>query len=96
MLTEKELKIIDAAFDTKFADNVGTALRNLFVLGCYLHATGKTVEGKKAIRSALMTTTIHESNDNLFDKIFSNLAGNEKDFAQAIHAHSELMGLLNS
>ncbi len=94
MLTKKEFKIIDTAFDAGFTDNVGTALRNLFVLGCYLHATGKTLEGKKAIRSALMTTTIYERTDNLFDKIFSNLAGNEKDFAQEIHAHSELLGLL--
>ncbi len=96
MVTDKEWTTINAAFDKGFTDDISIALRDLFALGCILHAKGQIKAGKKAIRTALRATSIHERKDNLFDQIFDSLAGNENTFLHEICPHTEFTGLLEN
>ena len=92
--TEKEWERIDSAMyslDERHA--VGTAVQDLFFLGCLLHADGKKEAGAKAIDTALKAIGLDRESKSLFLKVVDNLDGNERAFAHRIRAHAEFKGL---
>jgi len=97
-LTVDDWKIIDKAFvTTPDTDNrTGSALRDLFAVGCFLHATGKQKEGFNTVKTALRATSFvkEQFKTNLFEKIIKSLPGNEKEYLNKIRPHTELLGLL--
>lgn len=95
-ITNKEWEIIDSALTVDPTNDIGCALRDLFALGCYLHAKGEIKAGKKAIRTALRAAKMNERTDGLFDRVFEALPGNEKEFLSKVRPHTELLGLLET
>lgn len=97
-LTAEEWKIIDDSFFlNQDKDNyVGAALRDLFAVGCYLHAKGQTEAGEKAIKTALRATSFvkDQFKTNLFSKVLKNLPGNEDEYLNNIRPHTEIVDLL--
>lgn len=79
------------ALDPRHA--VGTAVTDLFGLGCWLHQQGKHEAGLKAIDSALKAINLDEQNKTLFRAVLDHLAGNERRFSAAICAHVEINDL---
>lgn len=72
---------------------VGTAVQNLFFLGCMLHAKGKKEAGTKAIDTALKAINLDRENKTLYLKIVDNIENNELAFAHRIQANVEFKGL---
>lgn len=95
-ITNKEWEIVDAAFTVDPKNDIGCALRDLFALGCYLHAKGQLKVGKKAIRTAMRAAKMNERTDRLSDKLLEALPGNEKEFLNKVRPHTELLGLLEA
>lgn len=92
--TDKEWERIDSAMyslDERHA--VGTAVQNLFFLGCMLHAEGKKHAGAKAIDTALKAINLDRENKTLFLKVADNIEGNELAFAHRVQANVEFKGL---
>lgn len=91
MLTDKDWEILNSKLTTIDPTNyLGTALRDLFGLGCYLHFSGAERAGRKAIRTAMEAAGFHKSNKTIFHKIMDSLASNERLYFNKISAHSEL------
>jgi hypothetical protein len=93
-ITKEEWEILDSAFSIGLTDEIEIALRDLFALGCYLHAIGQIIAGKKAIRTALIVTKIIKRTDGLFSKLLDELPGNEDLFLNKIRPHNEFLLLL--
>jgi hypothetical protein len=94
VITKTEWEIIDSAFSVDPTNDMGCALRDLFALGCYLHASGQTKAGIKAVRTALRAVKMNERTDGLSDKLLKELPGNEKEYLNKIRPHTELLELL--
>ncbi|GAB2182597.1 hypothetical protein DLREEDagrD3_28200 [Denitratisoma sp. agr-D3] len=93
--TQSEWESIDStmhSLDQRHA--VGTAVKDLFFLGCVLCAEGKKEAGTKAIDTALKAINLDHKNKSLYLKIIDNIEGNEREFALYVNAHAELQGLL--
>ncbi len=56
-ITNEEWNIVGSAFTANLTDDMSIALRDLFALGCYLHANKQTKAGEKTIRTALRAVT---------------------------------------
>lgn len=92
--TEKEWERIDSAMyslDERHA--AGTAVQNLFFLGCMFHAEGNKEAGAKAIDTALKAINLDRENKSLFLKIVDNIEGNELSFAHRVQANVEFKWL---
>lgn len=90
-LTDKEWEILNSKLTAIDPTNyLGTALRDLFGLGCYLHSRGAERAGRKAIRTAMEAVSFHKSNKTIFQKAMDSIAGNERMYFDKISAHSEL------
>ncbi|EAT16738.1 hypothetical protein HTZ97_05620 [Desulfuromonas acetoxidans] len=70
------------------------ALRNLFALGCCLHAEGKFYAGRKAFQSAMRAVSFHETHFTEYKELISLLPGNECEFLNKIRASTELNTLI--
>ena len=96
MLSDKDWEILDSKLTTIDPTNyLGTALRDLFGLGCYLHCHGEERAGQKAVRTAMEAAGIHKSNKTIFHKTLDTLVGNERLYFNKISAHSELHDIWN-
>jgi len=76
------------ALDSRHA--VGTAVMDLFSLGCWLHAHGRPVAGLKAMDTALKAIDLDRSDKTLFLSFLNHLVGNEARFASLISAHAAI------
>ncbi|WNB74722.1 hypothetical protein [Methylomonas koyamae] len=95
LLTQEEWERIDKAMlslDERHA--IGTAVQDLFALGCLLHAEGRKEAGVKAIDTALKAISLDKKSKLLFLKIIDNIEGNEREFFNRISAHCEIKELL--
>jgi hypothetical protein len=95
--SEKQLQHVATkmdALDTRHS--VGTAIKDLFALGCWLHATGHKEAGSKAVDTALKAINLDRTNKTLFLQVVDHLQGNEYRYAMAIQAHVEINLLLES
>jgi hypothetical protein len=94
-ITNKEWENVDSVFSVDPTNDIGSALRDLFALGCFLHANGQSIAGLKAVRTAMRAAKMNERADGLATKLLDNLAGNEKDYLNKVRPHTELLGLLD-
>lgn len=91
MLTDKEWEALNSKLSAIDSTNyLGTALRDLFGLGCYLHFSGAERAGLKSIRTAMEAVGFHKSNKTIFHKAMDSIAGNERICFNKISAHAEL------
>ena len=82
----KLLKAIDKIDD----QYIKMALKDLFALGCYLH-----LKGEKSAAEKTIITICRAVGFNDYIKIIENLNNNEKEYAEKIMAHSEILNLLH-
>lgn len=76
-------------------NNLALAVADLFALGCYIHKQGNTQAGLKAITTAIKMC--NNTNRNIaFNKIITNIDGNEDTFARQIGAHLEINKLFHN
>lgn len=72
--------------------------KDLFAIGCFLHATGNA-ENKRAGRKVVDTVLSaigYETNKTYFRAILNSLEGNEIEYGRGIDAHAEIESLLDS
>lgn len=94
LLTQEEWERIDTSmFSLDERHAIGTAIQDLFVIGCLLCAEGRRDAGVKAIDTALKAISLDKKSKLLFLKIIDNLEGNEREFANRISAHYEIKEL---
>ena len=65
--------------------------RDLFALGCYLNIKGEKIASTKAIRTVCKAL----DEEDMVKKILEHMNGNEKEFAEKIWAHSEILNLFS-
>jgi len=80
---------------TEFDAETGTALSNLFVVGCFLHLNGEREAGLKACSSALKAIKNSKIKTN-FNSIISTLEGNEEQYASLVSANVEVNKLFKT
>ncbi len=95
--TDLQLKsLADQMHDLDSRHACGVAVKDLFAVGCWLHATGERDAGLKAVDTALKAINLDRENKSLFLAIVDRLAGNEFRFAKAIEAHHEINALIEA
>lgn len=86
MLPDKEeWKSLNEKFDKADpSDRIGSAMRDLCGLGCYLHFIGFPTAGRKSIDAAMKAVSFDKTDRIIFKKITGNLTGNEKAYSDNI------------
>ena len=93
-LDESDAAALTRAFEALGSGLRAQALRDLFALGCYVHAIGSP-EGRDAGSKACLAAmdALQLSSTGLHRKILDNLTGNEEWLARLFSPHYEIMKL---
>jgi len=93
-LDESDAIALTRAFEALGSGLREQAVRDLFALGCYVHAIGSP-EGRDAGSKACLAAmdALQLSSPELHRKILDNLTGNEEWLARHFSPHYEIMKL---
>jgi hypothetical protein len=92
-LTEADITAIRSAEERFGSVEIRACVRDLFVLGLYLHLTGKEHAGAKACSLVLRTLGLSPARSR---RIMRNIDGNEYSLFIAFQAHAEFNALIET
>jgi hypothetical protein len=78
--------------EAEVAEEARPLYADAFALGCYLHLSGQKRAGRK-LCNTLFSALGFERRKVYFSEILDSLEGNERTYAEAIRAHSEINDL---